>query len=280
MADGPIVVGINRTQDGSIAVAAGGSTVVSLQKERISRRKHHRGRLGDLSDRYLPRIPLLAEPVDLVVEGYSSDAEFENLGRYRAELTGALRLTRDARMVLASDHLDHLYSAFYPSPSDRAAGLVVDAAVAAAGDLVLAQRPDDLARAMVDVLERGYAVRLHQGRSESGPPALGNRSIIGDARRPGMQDYINFEVKGREWFRPLAPLVLAEHAQRIFEPTGPRRSCVRRGRAPAVPASVSGDHPRRQQRPGCRPWSRSTPPSCTRCSRRGTSGKAALMASA
>ena len=32
-----------------------------------------------------------------------------------------------------------------------------------------------------------------------------------------MQDYINFEVKGREWFRPLAPLVLAEHAARIFD---------------------------------------------------------------
>lgn len=32
-----------------------------------------------------------------------------------------------------------------------------------------------------------------------------------------MRDYINFEVKGREWFRPLAPLVLAEHAERIFE---------------------------------------------------------------
>jgi carbamoyltransferase len=32
-----------------------------------------------------------------------------------------------------------------------------------------------------------------------------------------MQDYINFEVKGREWFRPLAPLVLADHAERIFD---------------------------------------------------------------
>jgi carbamoyltransferase len=32
-----------------------------------------------------------------------------------------------------------------------------------------------------------------------------------------MQDYINFEVKGREWFRPLAPLVLADHAEHIFD---------------------------------------------------------------
>jgi carbamoyltransferase len=445
----PIVVGINRTQDGSIAVAHGSSALVSLQKERISRRKHHWGRLGDLPERYVPRIPLLREPVDLVVEGYSSDAEFENLGHYRAELTGALRLKRDARVVLVSHHLTHLYSAFYPSPFERAAGLVIDAqgspvrhfteavglppgidasllevssfyrcergrieclakqlwdgdwahpaglgcfyslltkmlwpvgegnegkamglapfgdpaalrlpeldvrghevfipeewlaafadrgpyrfftdgtgsfqrcadlaaagqrafenallklvawlyertgednlvfaggtalncsangriiresafrevfippsphdggtavgcalyglvaclglrsdfrwrndflgpepdparvvaAVAAVpGDLAV-DRPDDLAGAMVDLLDRGHVVGLHQGRSESGPRALGNRSIIGDPRRAGMQDYINYEVKGREWFRPLAPLVLAEHAARIF----------------------------------------------------------------
>ncbi len=70
---------------------------------------------------------------------------------------------------------------------------------------------------MVDLLASGRVVALHQGRSESGPRALGNRSIIGDPRRTDMQDYINFEVKGREWFRPLAPLVLADHAQQIFD---------------------------------------------------------------
>jgi carbamoyltransferase len=95
----------------------------------------------------------------------------------------------------------------------------VEAAVAALGEdgEIDVQRPDDLAGAMVDLLERGRVVALHQGRSESGPRALGNRSIIGDPRRPAMQDYINYEVKGREWFRPLAPLVLADHAERIFE---------------------------------------------------------------
>ena len=51
------VVGINRTQDGSIAVTRGGTTMYSLQKERISRRKHHWGRLGDLSRLYLGRMP-------------------------------------------------------------------------------------------------------------------------------------------------------------------------------------------------------------------------------
>ncbi|SEM39337.1 carbamoyltransferase [Nonomuraea pusilla] len=451
MTDVPIVVGINRTQDGSIAVARGDSDIYSLQKERVSRRKHHWGRLGDLPDRYLPRMPLLNEPVDLVVEGYSSDDEIENLGAYHEELRRTLRLKPDAAVVLLSHHLSHLYSAFYPSPFEEAAGLVVDAQgsrvrdfteqvdlppgtpdgmleissfyrcrrglveclakqlwdgdwahpaglgcfyalltkmiwptgesnegkvmglapfgdpdalglpdldvkghevfipdawmetfgqrsetyryagdaperfkrcadLAAAGqrafenaltrlvdwlhaqtgldDLVfaggtalncsangillrespfsevfippsphdggtavgcalyglvtclgvesrfrwtddflgpepdpaeieaavrdlpddlVAERPADLVGAMTELLERGRVVGLHQGRSESGPRALGNRSIIADPRRPEMQDYVNFEVKGREWFRPLAPLVLADHAERIFE---------------------------------------------------------------
>src|SRR5512144_3441153 len=127
MADAPTVVGINRTQDGSIAVTRGGTSMYSLQKERVSRRKHHWGRLGDLPERYLPRMPLLREPVDLVVECYSSDTEIEHLDRYRAELRDALPLTADTRLLLVSHHLAHIYSAFFPSPFDRAARLVVDA---------------------------------------------------------------------------------------------------------------------------------------------------------
>lgn len=450
MTDAPLVVGINRTQDGSIAVTRGGSTMFSLQKERVSRRKHHWGRLGDLTNLYLPRMPFLDQPVDLVVEGYASDTEIKNLEAYRDEIREALTLHSDAQVVLVSHHLTHLYSAFYPSPFDTAAGLVIDAQgsrvkdftepvdlpagtrddlleissfyrcergrleciakqlwdgdwahpaglgcfyslltkmlwpdgegnegkamglapfgdpdalglpdlevdghrvfipaewrkqfeerdrytffadgrgtfedcadLAAAGqrafenallrlvgwlhrqtglenlcfaggtglncsgngrilresafrdvfippsphdggtavgcalyglieclgqpsdfrwgndflgpewdgaalagavrglgpDLVVEQ-PEDLVAAMVDLLASGRVVGLHQGRSESGPRALGHRSILADARHPGMRDYINFEVKGREWFRPLAPLVLADHAERIFD---------------------------------------------------------------
>ena len=450
------VVGINRTQDGSIAVTRGGATMHSLQKERVTRRKHHWGRLGDLPERYVPRLPQLREPVDLVVECFSSDTEVERLEEYRAELRASLTLAEGAQTVLVSHHLVHLYSAFFPSPFDRAAAMVIDAQgswsrdftepfampdgaggelleiasfyrcdratgsvellakqlwdgdwarpaglgcfyslltrmlwptgegnegkvmglapfgdpealdlpdldvrghevhipdewrkafqerdrytcfvdggdtspdsfaacadLAAAGqrvferavlqlarwlseqtgeaylcfaggtalncsangellrsspfrdvfippsphdggtavgcalyglisclgrtsdfrwttdylgpdpvpaeidaavrdlpdDLVL-ERPDDLVAAVVDLLERGRVVALHQGRSESGPRALGNRSILGDPRVPEMQDYVNYRVKGREWFRPLAPLVLAEHAERIFD---------------------------------------------------------------
>ena len=122
----PTVVGINRTQDGSIAVTRGGATMYSLQKERISRRKHHWGRLGDLPKLYKDRMPWLDGPVDLVVEGWSSDAELDRIDEYHAELRETLQLTPDARIVQVSHHVTHLYSAFHPSPFDVAAGLVVD----------------------------------------------------------------------------------------------------------------------------------------------------------
>ncbi len=83
-------------------------------------------------------------------------------------------------------------------------------------DLVV-EKPDDLVGRIVELLDGGRVVALYHGRSESGPRALGNRSILADARHPGMQDYINAQVKGREWFRPLAPLVLLEAASTIFD---------------------------------------------------------------
>ncbi|HEX4813527.1 MAG TPA: carbamoyltransferase C-terminal domain-containing protein [Nonomuraea sp.] len=448
MAEGPVVVGVNRTRDGSIAIARGRSEIHSLQKERMSRRRHHGGRLGDLPRHYLPRLPRLAGPVDLIVEGYSADPELADLPAYHRELRDTFGA--DVPIVRVSHHLSHLYSAFPPSPFDEAAALVVDArgsrvrdftepvtlppgtpdhllevssfyrctrdggveclakqlwdgdwgrpaglgcfyalltrmlwpggegnegkvmslapfgdpdalglpeldvrghevfipgpwldtfaradafryvtdgpstfkrsaSLAAAGqraferaldslaawlhertgadDLVFAggaalncsangrlirespfrrvfippsphdggtaigcalygmiaclgapsdfrwsddflgpdpdpaeieaavaalpedltaERPADLAGAIVRLLESGRTVGLHQGRSESGPRALGNRSVLADPRRAEMCDYVNFEVKGCEWFRPLAPIVLADHARRVF----------------------------------------------------------------
>jgi carbamoyltransferase len=82
---------------------------------------------------------------------------------------------------------------------------------------LLVDRPATLVEEAVSLLDSGRVVGLHQGRSESGPRALGNRSILADARHPGMQSFINSKVKGREWFRPLAPLVLADAAPRIFD---------------------------------------------------------------
>ncbi len=58
-------------------------------------------------------------------------------------------------------------------------------------------------------------VAWFQGRSEFGPRALGHRSLLADPRRPENLEKLN-DIKGREQFRPVAPMVLAERATEIF----------------------------------------------------------------
>ena len=65
-----------------------------------------------------------------------------------------------------------------------------------------------LIKATAEALAAGKAVGWFQGRMEFGPRALGNRSILGDARSPTMQKTLNLKVKHRESFRPFAPSVL------------------------------------------------------------------------
>lgn len=449
MSDTPTVVGINRTQDASVSVIKGPSAVYSLQKERITRKKHHWGRQGDLRNLYVERLAYLHEPVDLVVECYSSDSEIHNIQGYHQELKEVLSFRHEPRIVRVSHHLAHLYSAFYPSPFSEAAVMIIDAQgspvkdftepwkgaakaapnllevssfyhcerghvecigkqlwdgdwahpvglgcfyyqltrmifpgegnegkvmgmapygrpdalglppliveneqvfipdewikmfqererfrfaedgsgsfedcanlaaagqqafedalmqvaewlyeqtgvsdlcfaggtalncstngrllressfkelfippsphdggtalgsalygmidclgvqsdfrwvndflgpdvddkaieefVATLGDDFLVEKPTNLVDSMVELIDSGQVVGLYQGRSESGPRALGNRSILADARHPDMQSFINSRVKGREWFRPLAPIVLLEAANKLFD---------------------------------------------------------------
>ncbi len=66
------------------------------------------------------------------------------------------------------------------------------------------------------VLAEGKVIGWFQGRSEFGPRALGNRSIIADPRTPEMKDILNSRVKHRQPFRPFAPIVLYERAQGNF----------------------------------------------------------------
>lgn len=68
-----------------------------------------------------------------------------------------------------------------------------------------------------DHLLNKEVVALFQGRSEIGPRALGNRSIIADPRTSALRDHINLNIKHRESFRPLAPIVPVEAANDYFE---------------------------------------------------------------
>ena len=63
----------------------------------------------------------------------------------------------------------------------------------------------------------GKIVGIVQGRSEIGPRALGNRSIICNPCWPGMKDILNAKVKNREYYRPFAPIVRLEDVNKYFE---------------------------------------------------------------
>lgn len=72
-------------------------------------------------------------------------------------------------------------------------------------------------------LAKGKSVAIYEGYAEAGPRALGNRSILFDARNPDAKNLIN-KVKNREWYRPFAAAVLEEDASLYFDmivPTSP-----------------------------------------------------------
>jgi carbamoyltransferase len=75
---------------------------------------------------------------------------------------------------------------------------------------------DRLAEATAEAIARGQVVGWYQGRSEWGPRALGNRSILADPRRPDMKDLLNRKIKRRESFRPFAPSILEERTGEWF----------------------------------------------------------------
>ncbi len=75
----------------------------------------------------------------------------------------------------------------------------------------------ELVPAVARLLAEGQVVGWYQGRSEWGPRALGNRSILADPARPGVQQLINDKIKRRESFRPFAPSVLRELVPEYFE---------------------------------------------------------------
>jgi carbamoyltransferase len=68
-----------------------------------------------------------------------------------------------------------------------------------------------------DLINQEKVIGWFQGRMEFGPRALGNRSIIGDARSEEMQTKMNLKIKFRESFRPFAPCVLKEDVGIYFD---------------------------------------------------------------
>jgi carbamoyltransferase len=107
------------------------------------------------------------------------------------------------------------------------------------------ERPPDVAEAVAEVLASDGVVAWFEGRSEYGPRALGHRSLLAHPGRPENLERMN-DIKGREQFRPVAPMVLAERASEIFD--GPLPSPymlfthrVREGWRGRIPAVVHVD---------------------------------------
>lgn len=81
-------------------------------------------------------------------------------------------------------------------------------------------RVADPSRVAAELIARNKIVGWCQGRTEYGPRALGNRSILANPRDAANRDLVNARIKFREEFRPFAPSVLAEHAGEYFEGIG------------------------------------------------------------
>jgi len=75
---------------------------------------------------------------------------------------------------------------------------------------------EDQINRLVDFLKEDKVVCLFKGRSEFGPRALGNRSFLASPRKFEMLNFMN-EIKGREWYRPVAPIVLKDVLHEYFD---------------------------------------------------------------
>ncbi len=106
----------------------------------------------------------------------------------------------------AEDYSDYLG----PDYSDQEIRAALDAAGARYREV------SDPAEEAARLIARGSILGWFQGRTEFGPRALGNRSILADPRRAEMKDRVNARVKHREAFRPFAPACPEEAASRYF----------------------------------------------------------------
>jgi carbamoyltransferase len=84
------------------------------------------------------------------------------------------------------------------------------------GDAASPRGQERLAGLMAAAVSRNAVLGIFQGRAETGPRALGNRSILANPCNPHTRDVLNSRVKYRERVRPLAPMVTLAEARRLF----------------------------------------------------------------
>jgi carbamoyltransferase len=105
-----------------------------------------------------------------------------------------------------------------PSHDDIAAALAADdIASQRVGDISAPDGRDAIADLMAFIVGRGGIVALYQGAAETGPRALGHRSILANPCDPHARERLNERVKYREAIRPLAPMATLAAAQEYFD---------------------------------------------------------------
>lgn len=92
-----------------------------------------------------------------------------------------------------------------------------DEAIRSFGDKITATPSPAPWKEAADLLAENEFVFWFQGRSEFGPRALGNRSILANPLNPWTKDVLNHQLKKREWHRPFAPSILEEHVPEYFD---------------------------------------------------------------
>jgi carbamoyltransferase len=108
-------------------------------------------------------------------------------------------------------------SAFDSTAIRRAVEATGEDDLLAVGDLSDPERRDRVADLLAYMVSQGGIVGIYQGRAETGPRALGHRTIVADPRRSDSMARINDRVKMREPFRPLAPMATLKAARELFE---------------------------------------------------------------
>jgi carbamoyltransferase len=115
--------------------------------------------------------------------------------------------------------MTHAFYCGLPPSSDDIAGALTadDIASQRIGDIATPQGRDDIADLMAFMVAQGGVIALYQGAAETGPRALGHRSILANPCDAQVRERLNERVKYREAIRPLAPMATIEAAQEYFE---------------------------------------------------------------
>jgi carbamoyltransferase len=110
------------------------------------------------------------------------------------------------------------YCGMAPSHDNIAAALEADdIASQRIGDIGTSDGRDAVADLMAFIVGRGGVIALYQGAAETGPRALGHRSILANPCDPHARERLNERVKYREAIRPLAPMATLQAAQQYFD---------------------------------------------------------------